>query len=381
MGMAMACWRNLAVGGICLVALVGCGDVGNNRTPLVAGSGSADGPPPSAGEDSSANGAQPQVTSTDPSGAMCPRDPMTCDGTMNGPWCIESVASATGALYVYGIWAADPSNVWVVGTASNQGAAGEPPKTTGVMHHFDGCRWREYTTYGTGLRAVWGANATDVWFAGQGSDYVHFDGASFHQVAVAPEGSLTLSVSGTGPNDVWAVGRDPVRPTIHHWDGTAWTLIEEAGTLTPGEDIVWDVWATAPTRVFASTSRGKVLELNGTTWSVKDVSTPYGLHGIWSGDGLEGWAVGQGAQVARLQAGTWTTVRPPGGSSFGLGDVGGKGSDVFAVGDEGRLLIFDGAELVQDPHASPTDHYSSVWVGDSHVWVATNDGRILRRAR
>lgn len=298
---------------------------------------------------------------------------------MLGDWCVETLQSAIGGLSTYGVWAAGPSNVWVVGTAADfTGPA--PVPTTGVIHHFDGCRWSESTTYTPGLRAVWGSSPNDVWFVGEGADFVHYDGTGFHEVTVGTDDILTLSLSGTGPNDVWAVGRELIRPAIRHWDGSSWILVED-DAIGSDEDIVDDVWAVAPNRVLAGTSRGRVLDFDGTGWTTTQVAfAGFNIHGIWS-DGTRGWAVGSGAQIFRLDAGTWTQVVPPGGSFFGLADVVGRGDDVFAVGFEGRLLRHDGTSFVPDPDASDLHNYASVWLTDTHVWVLASSGQVLHRAR
>ena len=76
----------------------------------------------------------------------------------------------------------------------------------------------------------------DLPAGGPGRTY-HWTGSAWAPVAAGTAHYLT-AVSGSGPNDVWAVGN---MGTILHWTGSAWTP-STSGTTAE----LRGVWATAP---------------------------------------------------------------------------------------------------------------------------------------
>jgi hypothetical protein len=96
----------------------------------------------------------------------------------------------------------------------------------------------------------------------------------------APDQNGTLGgVTSLAADDAWAVGsyRDPApRPLTMHWNGTAWTVV--AAPLPTGAEAAWlnavsgtgpdDVWAVGGTiRLADSTRQPFALHWDGTTWT------------------------------------------------------------------------------------------------------------------
>jgi hypothetical protein len=173
------------------------------------------------------------------------------------------------------------------------------------------------------LSSVVAFNANDAWAVGysrvpgEGGPssplVLHWDGSSWTSVEVPDpidnEGQL-LDITGTAPNDVWAIG---LGHDVLHWDGSTWSAVPLAD---PGTEY-WhlealsavspdDVWAAGNT---ATGQSGETLieHWDGARWRVVDrqsftpepqTGDPYaGLSGI---DALDGavWAVGQVENVA-----------------------------------------------------------------------------------
>lgn len=108
----------------------------------------------------------------------------------------------------------------------------------------------------------------DVWAVGTGSFAAlteHWDGHSWSIVSnpsgSGPSGSIALwSVSGSGPNDIWAVGdADHPDPNVfaEHWNGTSWmsippvnkyffSLLYAVASVSPND--VWAVGYEAPSK-------------------------------------------------------------------------------------------------------------------------------------
>jgi hypothetical protein len=96
-------------------------------------------------------------------------------------------------------WASSPSDVWVGGRSSIG------PK----LAHFDGSTWTETAVPNIGYAgpfAIWGWCPTNVWAVGDA--IFHFDGANWLQVRTW---FSLYTVSGTGPDDIWAAGTSVMR--------------------------------------------------------------------------------------------------------------------------------------------------------------------------
>lgn len=174
------------------------------------------------------------------------------------------------------------------------------------------------------------------------------------------------SVTGTSPDDVWAVGyvllpSGTAHPATYHWDGTEWTSVPTglaSGTLS-------DVSAVAPDDVWAvgkvGTDRTLVLHWDGAEWTsvpslIKGCGWTDGLAAV-AADGRYPLVVGRCqlerssdaivAYVARLHPdGSWKRVRVQGDDLRGavFYDVAWVGRQAWAVGpgDPVRTLHLDG---------------------------------------
>jgi hypothetical protein len=130
-----------------------------------------------------------------------------------------------------------------------------------------------------GLNAVFSIASNDVWAAGDAA-LCHWDGQDW-SVVPSPQprpeyleiAYPLLDLSGTGPNDVWAVGARIIdngqylawSTLIEHWDGTGWTAFYLPGEFMSG------VAAVAPDDVWAVGTDGAlplILHYDGGSWSV-----------------------------------------------------------------------------------------------------------------
>jgi hypothetical protein len=124
-----------------------------------------------------------------------------------------------------------------------------------------------------------------------------------------------LSVSASGPNDVWAVGPDEAAPLgshtiIHHWDGAAWQRLPSPDGATGDRAVnaLNDVFALAPDHAWAvgesvespgwgtKPSRVLVEHWDGATWSIVPAPSPFSgenqLNGVSGTAPNDIWAVG-----------------------------------------------------------------------------------------
>jgi hypothetical protein len=228
----------------------------------------------------------------------------------------------THGLSVNDVVSVSPGDAWLVGARhfADRSPIGQPD---GVhIERWDGTRWSIVdnpmaTVTDAQLISVTALSARDVWATGMRPDgsgvlvplMMHWNGTEWRVVEV-PTGSTPAAlrgISGTGPNDVWAVGGQTLPgtnlaiPLVMHWDGTEWRAVEVPDV---GNARYHGVYAASPTSV----------------WAVGEfpaAADAYFLH--WDGR-------------------TWQKVRPPGAVS-GMGlrdfylDIHGTGpNDVWAVG-------------------------------------------------
>ena len=207
-------------------------------------------------------------------------------------WSIVPAAAPPGVFY--GVAAAGPRDIWAVGTVNFPGPV--------LIDHFNGHTWTAAQLPFNGwLQSVTALAPNDVWAAGlrwarNGAESpltMHFDGHSWTVVASPkvlpgrPEDQAWLvSVSGTGPHDVWAAGfygdvaTGPVPHTlIEHWNGKQWTVMPSPDPGTdPHGDALWGITSVSPHDAWAVGSIGGAIDAytttkpliehwNGTTWS------------------------------------------------------------------------------------------------------------------
>lgn len=146
------------------------------------------------------------------------------------------------------LWAASPSEIFLVGTRTDgyekcdPVPPGEPPDCYCTEDHFSGVSrssilqyrdgtWSEMefsvTDVDTYLRDIWGSASNDIFTVGDDGIIKHYDGAMWTDMQSPSLATLT-GVWGSGPDDVFAVGRDSV---LLHYDGSAWTTMDWTGTL------------------------------------------------------------------------------------------------------------------------------------------------------
>jgi hypothetical protein len=119
-----------------------------------------------------------------------------------------------------------------------------------------------------------------------------------------PKGKL-LAVSGTAPDDVWAVGAADRAGLVMHYDGRAWTRVPCPSTRFPLSDVV----ALSPSEAWA-VGRDRVLRWNGRKWSTtKTPVTAANTITARTPDDL--WVAGGGGELAHYDGRNWTLTTSP----------------------------------------------------------------------
>jgi len=275
----------------------------------------------------------------------------------SGGWCDETV---TGVSFLYSVWAVSPDDVFAVGaggtilhrhdstwtvmpsggTTANLHAVWAASSTDawaagsgGVILRFDGTAWSSISSGMTwDINAMWGSSSTDVWFAGA-AEMMHWDGAAF---TAWPAGGTFLSVSGSGPLDVWVTGENTY---LRHHTGTgSWATIKSTGTSTMSAVLAIapnDLWASGPLigkETMHSTD-------GGVSW------TPYpalsgGFTSMAARASNDIWAIG-GRTVGEWTGSMWSDTQPF-GSTVSLQSV-----TTTPITTAGHVWVVGGSGLIR----------------------------------
>jgi hypothetical protein len=227
---------------------------------------------------------------------------------------------------LHSVWAVRPDRAWAVGDY-------------GQIVRWDGTSWtivRAGGTQGESLLGVWGTGDTDVWAVGHdsaGGEVLHDDGTGWTVVLAGQPSSASsvwgaggqvfvgfyyaimrydgtswsssastaediTALTGTGPNDVWAVqsGFSPSGFKLLHWDGASWS---DGSPGLPGVSIT-SVAVDPVAGVWVAGLSGTLATLVGGTWQVETGLTYNNLEGVFfAGSTLR--AVGQDGTILRRE--------------------------------------------------------------------------------
>jgi len=212
-------------------------------------------------------------------------------------------------------------------------------------------------------------------------------------VVPSPNGGTVTNelnaVSGTAPNDVWAVGASSSggwsQPLILHWDGATWTLVTAPSLPAPG--VLSGVAAVAPDDVWAVGSVGDpalglerplALHFDGTSWSVVPVPSVGGtssLRAVSARRAGDVWAVGalgDGPLVLHLGGRGWRRVAADAKGVLVAVEALAR-DDVWAAGS--ALIRWNGATWAQAGFVRRGGEIHGIAAtGASGVWAVGSSG-------
>jgi hypothetical protein len=180
-----------------------------------------------------------------------------CTGTEGAKsWQVLTYCRDKGELL--SVWGTGPKDVWTVGAG-------------GQALHFDGCQWK---TLDTGTQQdLW-------WVRGFKDGPVFMVGADGTALKYTPESGfeametgvkITLyGIWGPAPDDLWTIGFMPdqsLASAILHYDGAAWTKVENLPAEVTDKSQFFKVWGTATDDVWVVGRGDIILHWDGTTWT------------------------------------------------------------------------------------------------------------------
>jgi hypothetical protein len=218
-------------------------------------------------------------------------------GAATGPvWTVETTVNPQATHLTNSGFAAvsasGPSDAWAVGTHSDTKAFDHPL----AEHRVNGTWTRVFVPQPAGQQATLAGvddlspgNAWAVGTSGGLTLIEHWNGRRWSIVPSANPASGTgdsdtlTSISGTGPDDLWAAGFDnnslanTISLLFEHWNGTKWTAAASPTPLRSAQ-FANGITAISPDNVWAVgfdetlNSKNLAAHWNGTAWSI--VPTP-----------------------------------------------------------------------------------------------------------
>jgi len=213
---------------------------------------------------------------------------------------------------------------------------------------------------------------------------------AFGEIATAPRAAF-MSVGGTGPEDVWLVGAQPglfEEPVVLRRRGGDWEEVS-TGVL----HAMWWVHAFEGGPTFIGGGGATVLRVDGDVVTRTPTPAFFGntVYGVWGASPDDVWAVGGFAGRSgfawRYDGATWTDVplpddlpRGPDGELASLFKVWGRSADdVWAVGNHGAVLHFDGDAWAVVPSGTHAALFTVTGDDDEVVIVGgLSQGVVLR---
>lgn len=203
--------------------------------------------------------------------------------------------------------------------------------------NFAFCRYDQWTQMRTDtdggpitteLDGVWAASPTSVVAVGRTGTVIRWDGRTWSRITAVSSGADHQTIWGFGPTDFYVAIVGNVNGTrLFRYDGT-WV----PQTPAPA-NIVSALWGSSG-RVFAAGAGGEIGHYDSSTWSYSTNGT-LDFNGIWGTDANNAIAVGNGGTAYRY-AGSWAP--DPTGTTFLLRDIAGTGSVEFAVGNVSAVM-------------------------------------------
>lgn len=287
-------------------------------------------------------------------------------------WCFIPLSEAASGFN--GVWGDDCLRFWAVGN-------------NGRISAWIGSSWiKELSMVSQDLKGIWG-NKKDIWVVGQ--EKAASLGVIIRRknqplgtwVVESPVGATDglNAVWGTSENDAWAVG---FNGAVVQWDGTTWSQhIVPFGTVAPDLRGVWgsaknDYWA-----VGADFSTGEpvgaIWHYDGNAWNqIRKFDKGY-FGGIFGFTKSDIWVVGEAGRLVHWDGNRWSSSNS--GIMSNIYSVyGTRSNDVWAVADgvpdKWIIIHWNGSEWSRVTQKNAISFTSVFGVGQSDIWAVGQDG-------
>ncbi|MFH2091854.1 MAG: Ig-like domain-containing protein [Pseudomonadota bacterium] len=300
--------------------------------------------------------------------------------TDKGETWYKSYKGIPGEPTRYGIWGTSLKDFYVLRHTGSTPMGGEDDQT---ILYFNGDYWqKKEIPVSASLYAMWGSSSNNVWAVGKSGTAIRFNGETWSNVDTgAPDGFDFHDIWGLSSNFIVAVGNGR---TIFKYDGSTWQA-----DLNPTQEQLSGVWGVSEENFFAVGSFGTILRYDGSNWLQVKSPVTVDLQAIWGSDASNAFAVGAARKIGSGRyytilnfSGTqWTLMETPlvpDGNTGMLRSIWGTSkNNIYAVGDNGTILHFDGSGWsVVDSGKTFTLH--AVWGASDTIYASGDYGIFIR---
>jgi hypothetical protein len=244
---------------------------------------------------------------------------------------------------------------------------------------------------GQWLGKVWGTGPNDIFAVGRYTT-AHYDGTSWRLVDNHSKSGIA-DIGGSGPSDVYAVGS---YQTIQRWDGTKWTLehFNRASGLRRG--MLTEVVVTAPGEAYALSLGQKAFErIDGKwvadkaepAWTDERPQAPSGLKALCNGAANTAkaspkmwFARCDRNRRAYLHDGvSWISLGKTPAPKEYLRDAFATGpDDVLAAFDDGRMYRYNGSRWLREDQGI-REVVGGFWSDGTWLYATARDSILRKR--
>ncbi|MGE3456041.1 MAG: WD40/YVTN/BNR-like repeat-containing protein, partial [Kofleriaceae bacterium] len=302
----------------------------------------------------------------------------TCDelACTASKWCRTLAPTLAGNFDIRSIWAG-PSEAWAI--ASNWTTPYEAR-----LLHFDGVNWKLATTSSLPLSAVSSVGG-DVWLSSRDGDIYKWINGALVIAGTSPYD--WSSIATISSSDIWVVGSSTSeRARASHFDGGAWTAVEFGDVFdSPWRflsvsavawNAVWAVGYDGDDGSSSDTAAPLVGFYDGLQWTRQsNVPTTAFLRSVWARSATDVWAVGDDGVIVHYDGQTWSAS--PSGVTHDLLAVTGVGNTVWAAGANGVLLKRAGSSWVLQQTGTTRTIRALGAISATDVWAGGDDGLLL----
>jgi len=272
-------------------------------------------------------------------------------------WWLPQSSGSTENLRA--IWAADATNLWAVGD-------------NGTILKGDGTNWTAQTSGTTEhFRSVWGSSATSVWAVGDAGTILFFNGTSWAAQTSGTTNALR-GVWGSSGTNIFAVGDGGI--ILRSTNGTSWTA-QTSGISTR----LRAVHGSGASNVWAVGDSGVIRFWNGTVWGAQTSGVTTQLNAVFAMNSTNIWAVGTGGVVRKGSGTTWASQISSTTSDLNTVWAFSTTNLLMSGSTAAQMLSTNGTSWSNAP-LSRYSHYNGVFgTSGTLAWTVGNGGVILKR--
>jgi regulation of enolase protein 1 (concanavalin A-like superfamily) len=269
-------------------------------------------------------------------------------------WWLPQTSGSTENLRA--IWAANATNLWAVGD-------------NGTILKGDGTSWTAQTSGTTQhLRAVWGTSTTNLWAVGDGGTILKGNGTTWTAQTSGTTNALR-GIWGSSATSIFTVGDGGT--ILRSTNGTSWAAMSSGITTQ-----LRAVHGSGTTNTWAVGAGGVILSWNGTTWAPQTSGTSSQINAVFAANTTNIWAVGSGGVIQKGNGTTWAAQTSP--NSADLNAVWASSTtNLLVSGASSAQMISTNGSSWSNAMLSALATFNGVWGTSSTIGWAVGDGGVI----